>query len=305
MALAEQRAQVLIEFTGMQVVPRSNPTRIPRQQNPSESHVEEDDSVSIGITKHYNILYKDTEIESQMGASLHAAASMTQERHNLDCDLESLNDDAINSHELASNRMSIQSLLNPKGELDYVNISCLIPLINRPSLHTSLIEPHVDRAPDDSAAKLDLVIESTRELVINSGGVRVLDKKLLCSIRSVHDSEVQKNKGNERRRKRDHPRFEQDNAPAKLNPSDCSKLVSVLVRDVEGLEKSIARLHRWNICVKLDINRLAQNTSTTLDIDLKLLYKSGSVSKQNPLEEGRWVVVIKDSVRHNPFVTMF
>lgn len=258
MALAEKRAQVLIDFTGMQVVPRSNPTCIPRQQNPSESHVEEDDSVSIGITKHYNILYKDTEIESQMGASLHAAASMTQERHNLDCDLESLNDDAINSHELASNRMSIQSLLNPKGELDYVNISCMIPIINMPSLHTSLIEPHVDRAPDDSAAKLDLVIESTRELVINSGGVRVLDKKLLCSIQSVHNSEVQ-----------------------------------------------IARLHQWNICVKLDINRLAHNTSTTLDIDLNFLYKYGSVSKQNPLEEGRWVVVIKYLVHHNPFVTMF
>jgi hypothetical protein len=159
-------------------------------------------------------------------------------------------------------------------------------------------EPQVNRSPKDSAAELDLAIESTRDLVINSDGAWVLDKNLLHSIQSIHDSEVRKNKGNERRRKRHlpNPCPEPEDAPAKLNPSDCSKLVSILVRDVEGLEKSVARLHRWNICVKLDINRLAQNTSTNLDIDLKLLYKSGTVSKQNPLEEGKWVVVIKDSV---------
>lgn len=103
--------------------------------------------------------------------------------------------------------------------------------------------PHVNRSPKDSAAELDLVLESTRKLVINSDGARVLDKNLLHSIRLIHDSEVHKNKGNERRRKRHIPRAEQDDALANLNPSDCSKLVSILVRDVEGLEKSIARLH--------------------------------------------------------------
>lgn len=220
-----------------------------------------------------------------MGASLHAAASITQERHSLDCDLDSLDDSTIDSDELTADRMSIANLLNPRGELP---VFCLI---NGSSWHIIVSEPHVDQYP---AAQLDLAIESTRELVMNSNGARVLDKHLLHSIWLIHDSEANKNKGNERRRNRAIPRPEQEDVPAKLNPSDFSKLVSILVRNVEGLEKSVARLHRWNICVKLDINRLARNTSTNLDIDLKLLYKSGLVSKQNPLEEGKWVVVIKN-----------
>lgn len=157
-------------------------------------------------------------------------------------------------------------------------------------------EPDDHRSLGDSRIHLDVGLETTRELVIDTDEGRVLNKSVLSSIRSVHDSEVQKHKGNERRRKHDVQPTDSAKAPTRLKPSDCSKLVSVLVRDVEGLEKSIARLHRWDICAKLDINRLAVNTHCQLDMSVHCLYQSGSVSKDNPLEEGKFVVVIKDSV---------
>lgn len=132
MALAEKRAQTLIHFTGMQVVSRA--TRIPsdKQHNPCESHVDKDHSVSVGITKQYDIVYQEDPNDSQMGESLHTAASITQERHNLDCDLKSLDDVTIGTVELNANRMSISSLLNPKGEMKTLIKFCTI-FLNSPS----------------------------------------------------------------------------------------------------------------------------------------------------------------------------
>ncbi|EGG10172.1 uncharacterized protein MELLADRAFT_94558 [Melampsora larici-populina 98AG31] len=128
MALAEKRAQTLIEFTGMQVVSRAKPTPSDHQHNPDESHIDEDHSVSVGITKRYDIVYQEDENDPQLGASLHAAASITQERHNLDCDLDSLDDVTIESVELNANRMSISSLLNPKADTQVFQSLMLIDL---------------------------------------------------------------------------------------------------------------------------------------------------------------------------------
>jgi hypothetical protein len=120
MALAEKRAQTLIEFTGMQAVPRPRSTQSADRQKSGESQVDEDHNISVSITKHYDIVYNDVDNDSQMRESLHAAASITQERHSLDCDLDSLDNSTIDSDELTANRISIASLLNPEGEL----VSC-------------------------------------------------------------------------------------------------------------------------------------------------------------------------------------
>lgn len=122
MALAETRAQTLIEFTGMQAVPRPKATHLANQPNSEESLFDQDHNVSVSITKHYDIVYKDISDDSQMRESLHAAASITQERHNLDCDLESLDNATIKSDELTAHRMSIASLMNPEGKPNFCGL---------------------------------------------------------------------------------------------------------------------------------------------------------------------------------------
>lgn len=116
LALAEKRAQVLIEFTGMGVVPRAKATHLANHRNIGEDPIAEDDSVSVAITKRYDIVYRTTTDDPQTAASLHTAASITQARHNLDCELEAIDDSVIESLEVAANRMSIANLLNPQGE---------------------------------------------------------------------------------------------------------------------------------------------------------------------------------------------
>lgn len=82
-----------------------------------------------------------------------------------------------------------------------------------------------------------------------------------------------------------------------IDPRLCSKIVSIIVRDAEGLEKAVARKHRWNINVKLDISKLARNSSKNLNVTVQNMYKVGEVSKDNSLENGKFVVIIKGGVR--------
>lgn len=122
----------------------------------------------------------------------------------------------------------------------------------------------------------------------------------LINLRVVHDSQVGRKKGNERSRIRvsdlETSTPAADSTQHKLDPSSCSKIVASIVKGAEGLEKSIARIHRWNIHAPLTAHRLAKNTSTTLRLDTLALFNEGLVSDKNPFEAGKFVVVIKNNV---------
>lgn len=164
-------------------------------------------------------------------------------------------------------------------------------------------------ARSDSAAintsSLDLAPEASFCLVMPDGK---LHREGLLTLREKNDSQVGRKKGNERSRIQgsdiDTSRPEADGTQAKLDPSVCSKIVASVVKGAKGLEKSIARIHRWNIHAPLTAHRLSTNTSTTLTIETLTLFNKGSVSEKNPLEAGKFVVVIKNNVSLSLFNRM-
>lgn len=125
-----------------------------------------------------------------------------------------------------------------------------------------------------------------------------LVSKTLMRLRSEHDSQARSQKGNEGKKGQPHMAVEKEgDAISAIDPRLCSKIVSIIVRDAEGLEKAVARKHRWNINVKLDISKLARNSSKNLNVTVQNMYKVGEVSKDNSLENGKFVVIIKGGVR--------
>lgn len=136
---------------------------------------------------------------------------------------------------------------------------------------------------------------------------QALRPNVLVSICHHRDSEAAKGKGNERKKRNNNNNIitsdhADPNGAPKLDPQSCSKLVAVLLKNSEQMDKTLDRLHRWNIHVKLDLTWIAKNTSTTLDIATQTLYTSGNVSEDNPLKVNKYVVVIKNNVCHATFL---
>lgn len=127
-----------------------------------------------------------------------------------------------------------------------------------------------------------------------------LNHDVLKEMRDKHDSQVGRKKGNERKKQQppilNNLAAEVDGQAEKLNPSECSKIVASIVKNAEGLEKAVARLHRWNIHIPLKMHRLMVNSTSNVTIATQNLLNNGSISPTNPLEPGKFVVLIKNHV---------
>ncbi|KAH9821767.1 hypothetical protein DFH28DRAFT_1187082 [Melampsora americana] len=187
------------------------------------------------------------------------AAQLVEDHQQLNFELAALdlNSDKTENLKISASRISITNLLNP-------DVS---------SLHASNTQSNW------TSEKAGNLLDKSQNLNPN----------VLVLIRKCHDSEAAKGKGNERKKKNylqeivasDHA---DPNGTMKLDPQTCSKLVAVMLKNLEQMDKTLDRLHQWNIHVKLDLNWIAKNTSTTLDIATQTLYTSGDVSEDNPLE---------------------
>ncbi|KAH9473578.1 hypothetical protein MJO28_000589 [Puccinia striiformis f. sp. tritici] len=60
--------------------------------------------------------------------------------------------------------------------------------------------------------------------------------------------------------------------------------VAICLRDADAKYNTFARMHRWNIPTRLDLNRLASNTLVTLDFTAHPFLATGKVDKDNPLQ---------------------
>lgn len=124
-------------------------------------------------------------------------------------------------------------------------------------------------------------------------------------MRAAHDTQVSRQKGNERNQIQvpgtnqvnTADNLASDNTVSeKLDPSTCSKIVAAIVKNTEGLERTVAQLHRWNIHTPLTFHRLSKNCSTDIQIDTQNLFNEGAVTEDNPFEQGKFVIVIKNKV---------
>ncbi|KAH9821475.1 hypothetical protein DFH28DRAFT_922989 [Melampsora americana] len=128
----------------------------------------------------------------------------------------------------------------------------------------------------------------------------MLNQELLLNLWVKHDPQVGRKKGNKRRKKQ--PRKNNSLAsdindePGKIDPRTCSKIVVSIAKTAKGLEKVVARIHCWNMHVPLWMHCLKINAPSDVTIPMQTLFNEGSVSQTNPLQPGKFVVVIRKKI---------
>lgn len=139
--------------------------------------------------------------------------------------------------------------------------------------------------------------DATRWRLVEGG--KLLGKNLI-DIRTQHDSQLPRHKGNERILiNPDDLRLEGDTTSSgELNPSACSKAIAVYMKDLVSTPTGAARRHRWNINVKLNLTGLTTNNSIHRSVDLQQLFDGGIISTENPIEPGKFLLAIKNQVFH-------
>lgn len=129
---------------------------------------------------------------------------------------------------------------------------------------------------------------------------RKLHNKALVHLRRQHHSQAQRHKGNERDRVNPEElrvAISRTTNDGQANPSACSKVIAVHMKNSKSVSSGAARRHRWNIQVKLNMAGLMTRTSLLQYQDLQGLFDGGIISTQNPIEPGKFVIVIKNDVR--------
>lgn len=232
--------------------------------------------------------------ETCVGEAMETAVQLIGERHAVDAQLEDVDEEAVSEEDLRDARLSIANMLNPIGKfLLFVRWRC-----KEYKFATNLTPNHF---PDNANEPFET---STLDHLFRAG---TFDTQVLLSIRNRNDSQVKGHKGNEKKKRartllqadmaEQHRSLDaQEEQGKRINPSACSKLVAVLVKGAEGQETSILRMHRWNIHVKLNILEVTRNTSTRLEAITQLHAGQGSISRENPLEFGIFVTMIKNQV---------
>ncbi|PLW19467.1 hypothetical protein PCANC_08750 [Puccinia coronata f. sp. avenae] len=269
--MAQKRANALIAFTGMQKI-----AGIKSKKSPDAVVSGENDGVSISITKLY--YYKSTrrilsDEPDNINEAIAEAASLAGERHSLEHNILEQADehDALNETIHTNSRMSIQNLLNPR-------INTSDDVVTMPPPKTNSV---------NSLNSLELITSNKQ-----------LNRKSMTLIRHHHDSEILLHHGNERKRRRNQNETssvqeETGEEPKKLDPRTCSKIVSLCVHDANAKQDPAGRMHRWNIPLQLDLRNLTSNSSVGVDFTAHALFTTGEVSPENPLEPGKFGVVIR------------
>ncbi|KAA1107764.1 hypothetical protein PGTUg99_014711 [Puccinia graminis f. sp. tritici] len=157
------------------------------------------------------------------------------------------------------------------------------------------------KPPSLSAAFVAERSEAKFQLVAMSpdGTEYQLDHELMINLRKKNDTENRNgHSGNEKRKKQNFLLTTPDpttNLDKPLQPSNCSKLVALVLKENTSQQPSIARMHRWNIQVKFNLCEV-RNTSTHVDVNAQMLIQGDQISKTNELKYGKYAVIIKDMV---------
>ncbi|KAH9811286.1 hypothetical protein DFH28DRAFT_901136, partial [Melampsora americana] len=232
----------------------------------SENQASED--VSTCMAEKYNVVYNVGSEEPLEGA-VTAAAEAIDKQQQTDVLLSAI-PEAIDEEIFANVAMSLSTILNPNE--------------GGPS------EVRSEAALDDLAG-IDHQLDT---FVLNNQDGINLEKSKLLQLRVAHDSQVQKHRGNKRQKINVN---DLRKSPGKaLKPSECSKLVAVVMKNIEATPTGLSRIHRWNINVKLNLLQRYQNTSTHLDLPFQATLIGGGITAENPIEMGKFVVLIKNGV---------
>ncbi|PLW38590.1 hypothetical protein PCANC_16544 [Puccinia coronata f. sp. avenae] len=170
---------------------------------------------------------------------MHEAAIAIGEKQQVDYLLANI--DVENKHQQLSGqaRMSISNLLNP------------VPNIkpSQPSLSKDFLS-------ERNESKFQLV------LMAPNGINQALNCNLMITLRKEHNTENHKtHSGNERKKRQnfllpvsDWPESNLDSTQVP-QPSECSKLVALVLKQHSTQQSTIARMHRWNIQVKFNFSK--------------------------------------------------
>ncbi|EGG13232.1 uncharacterized protein MELLADRAFT_86716 [Melampsora larici-populina 98AG31] len=230
----------------------------------SENQVSED--VSTCMAEKYDVVYKNGP-EDPLEEAVTTAAEAIDEQQQTDVLLSAIPED-IDEVIFKNVAMSLSTILNPNegGSSEARSEGTLSDLAG------------IDH-------KLDTLILNNQE------GIN-LEKSKLLQLRVAHDSQVQRHRGNER------AKINVDDlrkSPGELlKPSECSKLVAVVMKNAEATPTGLSRIHRWSINVKLNLLQRFQNTSTHLDSSSHADLTGGGITAHNPIEMGKFVVLIKN-----------
>lgn len=126
-----------------------------------------------------------------------------------------------------------------------------------------------------------------------------LHVKNIFDIRKRHDSQVAKNKGNDRMLTNvDHLNADLNSTTndGRMKPSVCSKAIAVFMKTFPGAPAGAARQHRWNMNVKINLSGITTNTSIHRTLDMQQLLDGGSIGLENPIESGKFIISIKNNV---------
>lgn len=121
----------------------------------------------------------------------------------------------------------------------------------------------------------------------------------LLQLRKNHNSQVDAHKGNERNKISSSLLNVEANGKTregKLKASACSKLMAVFMRESNDASSGLARKHRWNIEVKVKVSAHIRNSSRFNITSVQSLFDDGTIRPDNPLEPGKFLVLIKNDV---------
>lgn len=126
-----------------------------------------------------------------------------------------------------------------------------------------------------------------------------LHVKNMIELRKQHDSQVAKNKGNDRMLTNcDNLRLELNSTTndGSMKTSVCSKAIAVFMKNFSGTPAGAARRHRWNMHVKMNLAGIITNTTKDRAVDMQQLFDGGSIGIENPIEPGKIIIFIKNNV---------
>ncbi|KAH9821182.1 hypothetical protein DFH28DRAFT_1190943 [Melampsora americana] len=261
LTVAKKRAISLATFVGMTNVSIFDiPVVLSKTNNSGD--------ISTCMADRYKVVYKDG-LEDSLETAVAAAAETVDKQQRTDV-LISKVPEVVDKEIFNNVAMSLSTILNQDKT-------------------KSSSEAHSQAALADLAGidhKLDTFILN------NQDGLNLQNQRLL-QLRVAHESQVRKHRGNEQ------AKINVDNlrkSPGEpLKPSECSKLVAVVMKNAEATPTGILRIHRWNISVKLDLFKHIKNTSTHLDLPFQASITGGGISANNPIENGKFVVFVKNS----------
>ncbi|EGF98707.1 uncharacterized protein MELLADRAFT_95458 [Melampsora larici-populina 98AG31] len=274
LSVAEQRATHLARLCGMDVPTDAidDSVDLPTDLEIFDNDTQPDPSQTEGISecticdisesrsRDIEVVYRFDPSETDKSEVFETAAAMMGERQKLDVQLTEIDENAVVETHLNRARLTLSDLLNT-------------PLPDEQN------HKEADKRATDALCRLT-----------NSAGT-ALNISSIVEIRQKHDSEVKKKHGNERKRKHLNDVIGSVSSTDTLSPSECSKLVAVLVKDSNtATDSSISRMHRWNIHVKLSLADVQRNTTTSRD--MSWLVGNGVISVTNPIKPMKFFLAI-------------